>query len=301
MNRIVNEKSGSDKKVLMIVIGGIHGNELSGVKAINNTFATLEESNISIHGKIIGIAGNLQAIEAKKRFLKYDLNRCWTQEFIDATLTKSSELCENEDIELKELYHLISNLLNEGYQQTIIVDLHATSADNGSFIVNAGMPAQDSVVKSLRLPIVMNLDDYIHGTLLRYFKGPNVTAFAFEGGQIGSDKTAEVHTYGLWQLMAESGLIDEQHDLSMLLHYQELLGAMKKGQPDVVRVLHRHEVKPKDYFHMKPGFGSFQFVEKGELLAEDKSGEIKAPIDGRIFMPLYQNAGDDGFFIVEEV
>ncbi len=206
-----------------------------------------------------------------------------------------------EDIELKELYHLISSLLTEGYQQTIIVDLHATSADNGSFIVNAGMPAQDSVVKSLRLPIVMNLDDYIHGTLLRYFKGPSVTAFAFEGGQIGLDKTAEVHTYGLWQLMTESGLIDEQHDLSMILHYQELIGSMKKGQPNILRVLHRHEVKPQDYFHMKPGFDSFQFIEKGELLAEDKSGAITSPIDGRIFMPLYQIAGDDGFFIVEEV
>jgi succinylglutamate desuccinylase len=52
---------------------------------------------------------------------------------------------------------------------------------------------------------------------------------------------------------------------------------------------------------MKPGFDSFQFIEKGELLAEDKSGAITAPIDGRIFMPLYQIAGDDGFFIVEEV
>ncbi len=301
MNRIINQKSSTDNKVLMIIIGALHGNELSGLKAIHNVFDALEKDNIPVHGKVIGIAGNLQAIAEKRRFLNYDLNRCWTQDFIDATLAKPKALCAQEDIELKALYQLISELLSEDYQQTYIVDLHATSADNGNFIVHAGMPAYDSVIKSLKLPIVMNLDDYIHGTLLRYFKRPSVTAFAFEGGQIGSDKTIEVHTHGLWQLMNESGLIDEQHDLSMLLHYQELLGAMKKGQPDVVRVLHRHEVKPKDYFHMKPGFGSFQFVEKGELLAEDKSGEIKAPIDGRIFMPLYQNAGDDGFFIVEEV
>ncbi len=301
MNRIINQKSSTDNKVLMIIIGALHGNELSGLKAIHNVFDALEKDNIPVHGKVIGIAGNLQAIAEKKRFLNYDLNRCWTQDFIDGTLAKPEALCAQEDIELKALYQLISELLSEDYQQTYIVDLHATSADNGNFIVHAGMPAYDAVIKSLKLPIVMNLDDYIHGTLLRYFKRPGVTAFAFEGGQIGSDKTIEVHTYGLWQLMSESGLIDEQHDLSMLLHYRELLGAMKKGQPDVVRVLHRHEVKPKDYFHMKPGFGSFQFVEKGELLAEDKSGEIKAPIDGRIFMPLYQNAGDDGFFIVEEV
>ncbi|MBO3699379.1 succinylglutamate desuccinylase/aspartoacylase family protein [Roseivirga sp. E12] len=301
MNRILYEKSGSDNNVLMIVIGGLHGNELSGVKAIQSVFNTLEESNIKVHGKIVGIAGNLQAISEKKRFLNYDLNRCWTQDFIDEILAKPESLCEKEDIELRELYHLISDLLSENYRQTYIVDLHATSADNGNFIVHAGMPAYDSVIKSLKLPIVMNLDDYIQGTLLRYFKAPTVTAFAFEGGQIGAEKTKEVHTYGIWQLMSESGLIDEQHDMSMILHYQELLGSMKKNQPNILRVLHRHEVKPHDFFHMKPGFDSFQFVEKGELLAEDKSGEIKAPIEGRIFMPLYQNAGDDGFFIVEEV
>lgn len=301
MNRIINEKVGSDKKVLMIVIGSLHGNELSGIKAIENVFSFLDEAQIPVNGKIIGIAGNIQAIQAKKRFLNYDLNRCWTQEFIDEIFARPAEECQREDIELKALYRLISELLSEDYQQTYIVDLHATSADNGSFIVHAGMPAYDSLLKTLRLPIVMNLDDYIQGTLLHYFKRPNVTAFAFEGGQIGLDKTAEVHTYGIWQLMHHSGLIDEQHDLSKLLHYEELVGSMKKNQPDILRVLYRHEIKTKDYFHMKPGFDSFQAVEKGELLAQDKNGEITAPVDGRVFMPLYQAAGDDGFFIVEEI
>lgn len=301
MNRIISERAGSDKKILMIVIGSLHGNELSGIKAIKKIFNFLDEAEIPVYGKIIGIAGNIQAIQAKKRFLNYDLNRCWTQDFIDEILNKPAEECKEEDIELKELYHLISGLLSEGYQQTFIVDLHATSADNGNFIVHAGMPAYDSLIKTLRLPIVMNLDDYIEGTLLRFFKRPNVTSFAFEGGQIGADKTAEVHTYGIWQLIHHSGLIDEQHDLSKLLRYEELIGSMKQHQPEILRVLYRHEVKTKDYFHMKPGFDSFQMVEKGELLAQDKNGEITAPVDGRIFMPLYQAAGDDGFFIVEEI
>lgn len=37
---------------------------------------------------------------------------------------------------------------------------------------------------------------------------------------------------------------------------------------------------------------------KGVQLASDNSGEIKAPLDGKIFMPLYQKQGNDGFFIV---
>lgn len=286
----------------MILIGGLHGNELSGIKAIQNVFDFLEETDRPIHGKVIGIAGNLQAIEAKKRFLSYDLNRCWTTEHITETLAKAEAECADEDIELRALYALLCELLDEQkYEHTYIVDLHATSADNGNFIVHAGMPTGNSILKELKLPIVMNLDNYIQGTLLRYFKRPNVTSFAFEGGQIGAAKTIEVHTYGIWQLIHHSGLIDTQHDLSKLIHYEELIQSIQQHEPNIIRVLYRHEVKAHDLFHMKPGFDSFQPIDKGQLLAEDRSGEITAPIGGRIFMPLYQNIGDDGFFIVEEV
>ena len=43
-----------------------------------------------------------------------------------------------------------------------------------------------------------------------------------------------------------------------------------------------------------------QRVREGEIIAQDRHGEIIAPMDGLIFMPLYQRSGNDGFFIVEE-
>jgi len=123
----------------------------------------------------------------------------------------------------------------------------------------------------------------------------------FEGGLIGSDKSTELHTYGLWQVMMSSGLIEKPHDPELSTHYEELIGSLHIDLPRAVRVLHRHEIHPKDYFHMKPGFENFQRVRQGELLAEDKQGLINSPMNGFIFMPLYQNTGNDGFFIVEEV
>lgn len=301
MKRIINQTEGTSKGILMILIGGIHGNELSGIKAIHNVFQFLEEDNIKVNGKLIGIAGNLQAIEAKKRFIDYDLNRCWTAEKINEVFNKKEAELKNEDIELKELFELIDSLLEEDYDQTYIIDLHATSSDNGNFLIHSGIPGNDSSLKALKLPIVVNLDNYIEGTLLKYYHMPGVTSFAFEGGQIGSQKTIEIHTYGIWEFMYDSGLIPEQHDISKILHYQELVSSIHNHHPDMLRVLYRHPVERKDYFRMKPGFGSFQPIEKGELLAEDKKGKITAPVDGQIFMPLYQNTGEDGFFIVEEV
>ena len=52
---------------------------------------------------------------------------------------------------------------------------------------------------------------------------------------------------------------------------------------------------------MKEGFKNFDRIEKGQLLATDRHGNILSPTDGLILMPLYQKQGENGFFIVREV
>jgi succinylglutamate desuccinylase len=42
-------------------------------------------------------------------------------------------------------------------------------------------------------------------------------------------------------------------------------------------------------------------VAAGTLLARDDGGEIRAPFDGLLLMPLYQAQGSDGFFLGREV
>ena len=48
---------------------------------------------------------------------------------------------------------------------------------------------------------------------------------------------------------------------------------------------------------MEPGFANIQPVARGQLLARDRRGEIRAPEDCLVVMPLYQGLGDDGFFL----
>ena len=48
-------------------------------------------------------------------------------------------------------------------------------------------------------------------------------------------------------------------------------------------------------------YRNFKPIHKGEALAKDRDGTIQAPYKGRIFMPLYQQSGEDGFFIVRKV
>jgi succinylglutamate desuccinylase len=63
-----------------------------------------------------------------------------------------------------------------------------------------------------------------------------------------------------------------------------------------MRVEERHGIRPEDQFRMEPGFSNIEPIEAGQLLARDRSGEIRAREKGILFMPLYQGLGDDGFF-----
>lgn len=295
MKRIIESKSSDSNEVLIVLIGSLHGNEKEGIAAITRTFNRLNERFIPVSGKVIGIAGNLQAIAENERFLSHDLNRCWTPEYLKQALAKPVESLVHEDRELVDLYHLLNEIIKEDYQKKYVIDLHTTSADNGNFLVYPGELNDNTIAKKLGLPMITNLDDYLEGTtLLKHYSSDDIISFAFEGGQIGSAKAVDIHAEGIWQLLQLSGLIPKSDQNHLLIDPSE-------GLPSLLKVIHRHGVRTDDDFKMKAGFESFQSIQKGEIIAEDKHGEIRSSYDGMIFMPLYQAAGDDGFFIVEEI
>ena len=182
----------------------------------------------------------------------------------------------------------------------ILVDLHATSSDNGNFIVIPRDEADNRIVRSLKLPIVIDLEKYLAGTLLEYWHRLGFVAFAFEGGLIGSERALNLHTSGIWELLYAAGVLERQHHHEFA-KYDEIVESFVHDLPHKVTVLYHHKVKYGDGFKMKDGYQNFQSVRKGEVVAEDNDGQIIARDSGLIFMPLYQPLGDDGFFIVEEI
>ena len=56
-----------------------------------------------------------------------------------------------------------------------------------------------------------------------------------------------------------------------------------------------------DSFTMKPGFVNFQHVKKGQQMAIKNNILVIASYNGRIFMPRYQNVGEDGFFEIRKI
>jgi succinylglutamate desuccinylase len=300
MDRIIGEFEGKEKGPLIILVGGLHGNELTGLKAIDHIFKKIQDDRINIKGRIIGIKGNKQAIDKKERFIEYDLNRCWTEEHLQYITDKDTHLIFSEDKEVRDLKHFFDSLPENNSTQKICVDLHTTSSDNGNFIVVPETWSDHPVIEALKLPLILDLEKHIKGTLLKYLTKRDYLAFAFEGGLIGSEVAVQLHIAGIWEILLSAGAISSQK-MDGIMQIGTLLQTFAAELPHKLRVRHHYWITEEDNFRMKPGFLNFQKVKAGEIIAEDRNGPIQTPMDGLIFMPLYQQSGNDGFFIVEEL
>jgi succinylglutamate desuccinylase len=300
MNRIIGEFDRGVPGPLVVLMGGIHGNETEGIAAIEGVFLELSQGNYPIHGKVLGLRGNLPAIAAKRRFIDYDLNRCWREEHLPYLLKNKGKLHKVEDHEALAVLEILEYYLQTRYSQKVLVDLHATSSNKGSFVIIPEYYADHPLVKNLQRPVVLNLEGYLKGTLLNYACERGMISFAFEGGLIGSRKAQEIHTAGIWEILQTAGTILPQSS-DKFTAYRNLLYRQAQGLPEIVHVIGVHWVHEGDQFSMQPGYENFTPVKKDEILAYDKRGPVKAPCDGMIFMPLYQQQGNDGFFMVESV
>lgn len=300
MGRIIGEIEGKEKGPLIILIGGLHGNEWAGIKAIERIFHIIRNDGIKTRGKIIGIRGNMKAISRKQRYIHYDLNRCWTQQHLQKFSGENTRFVFSEDREVSELKELFDASSDLDVTQKICVDLHTTSSDNGNFIVVPEIFADHPVIQALKLPLILDLEKHIKGTLLKYLSNKEYLAFAFEGGLIGSEVAVQLHIAGIWEILLVAGAVSPRQ-LNGVMQIGTLLQTFAAELPHKLRVRHHYWITEEDNFRMKPGFMNFQKVKAGEVVAEDRTGPVQIPMDGLIFMPLYQLSGNDGFFIVEEI
>ncbi len=307
LSRVIGRYTGTERGPLLIVLGGIHGNEPAGVKALERMFSMLEvepQNNPNFHffGRLLGLRGNIRAMQAGKRFIVKDLNRQWTKENVARVRQAKDADLDEEDLELRELLEVIEAEI-EDYQpeKMVLLDFHTTTAFGGIFSIATDDPESTRIAVELHAPVVKGLLKGIRGTSLHYFCNenfkPETVAICFESGQHDEKLSVNRAIAALTNCMRSIDCVraedvENRHD-SILMEYS-------KGLPKVTELIEIHSIQPGDKFRMAPGFKNFQDIKKGELLAHDKNGEIHASDDGLILMPLYQKQGDDGFFLIRK-
>ena len=308
MERIIGRYEGTEKGTLLICLGSIHGNEPAGTRALELMFKMLEVEPItnpsfSFKGRLLGLRGNLRAIQAGKRYLEKDLNRQWTVENVNRIMAADLTDLIAEDLEIRELLELI-NLEIADYQpeKIVLLDLHTTTAFGGIFTVVTDAPESLKIGVELHAPVIRGLLKGVKGTSLHYFTQENIgiptVAVCFESGQHNEQLSINRAIAAITNCMRTIGCVraedvENQHD--------QLLIEFSKGLPKVSQLIMTHAIGETDEFVMRSGYKNFQPVQQGEVVADDKKGGIKIVKDGHLLMPLYQKQGDDGFFLIESV
>lgn len=306
--RIIGEYTAHQKGPLLICFGGMHGNESAGVEALSILFRLLaEEPNLNpsfrFFGHMIGLKGNLRALNRKQRYLEKDLNRQWTPENVRRICNTPRHLLQAEDLEIAEIMDIVQARIDWLQpKKLIILDLHTTTAYGGIFSIATDDPESVRIGVEMHAPVIKGLLKGISGTTMHYFSNqhfrPRTVAVTFESGQHEEPLSVNRALAATINCMRTSGLVmaedvENRHD-KLLLEYCS-------GLPKVAEFIMRHTIQPEDQFEMRPGYKNFQTVREGEILAYDRNGPIRAITDGRILMPLYQEQGDDGFFLIRAV
>ncbi|MCL7926874.1 MAG: succinylglutamate desuccinylase/aspartoacylase family protein [marine benthic group bacterium] len=295
--RVVGRVRGTRPGPMVLVIAGLHGNEPAGVRAVERLFHTLGARDTPVRGEIVGLAGNLTALAHGRRFLVRDLNRSWTRRRIASIRARPGDVEESEQLELLEL---IEDLLRGRESESIILDLHTTSSESIPFCTLGDTIRNREFARRLEIPVVLGIEEQIHGALLEYIGARGPVTVGVEGGQHDDPSSVDYHEHVLWTALVQAGCLDAAD----VPDYETRRGALVQARGGLSRffeVRARRAVSEGDGFAMRPGFRNFEPVTEGQPLADDRRGAVVAPEKGRIFLPLYQEQGDDGFFIVRPI
>lgn len=298
--RIIQFIKGEFKGPLLIFIGGIHGNEPDGYQALTHVLPQVAKLE-GLRGDVLGLVGNKKALAKGHRFLTSDLNRMWTKENIDRLKRGDLALHPNaEEEEMLEIYSVLEKYLQKDYDNYYFIDLHTTSAPTIPFITMNDSVVNRSFCKKFPLPIVIGIEEFLEGPLLSYLNEIGYVGFAFEAGQHTDKAAYNRHCAFVWFTLWHSKVITKKQIPNFEYQLQQLRQKEFLKNP-FFEIVDKHAVKPENEFEMEPGFFNFQTIAKGQVLANEKKGQILSHRNARIFMPLYQKQGSDGFFIIRRV
>lgn len=284
----------------LIILGGIHGNEPGGVLAAERVRLRMQKRRAGLRGEVVLLRGNTRALEQSVRYIDADLNRQWTTENVrTAELEKQGIREMSELLEQSELLTVVKEAVSRARGEIYFVDLHTTSAHGQPFATVGDTLRNRRFALTFPLTIVLGLEEQIDGTLLEYVNNLGAITMGVEAGQHEAMTSVDHHEAVIWNATASTGNF-RREDLPELDQSRSLLKRASGGRR-VVEVRHRYAIVPDDGFKMEPGFRNFQAVRRGEVLARDRTGEIKASETGLILLPLYQPLGNDGFFLGREV
>ena len=299
--RILARLVGQSAGPTLVAVTGIHGNEPAGLAAAERIVAWLERERPELSGELVFLAGNLQALERKQRFIDVDLNRQWTPaKLAELAAGTAADGAPVERFEQRALLAALREAAERARGPLHFIDLHTSSATGPPFLTVGDTLRNRRFARSIPLPLILGLEEQVDGALLELLNNYGFVTLGVEAGRHDDPRSIDCHEAVLWLALVATGLLSAAH-APELEPYRARLREASRNVPPVIEVWHRHPIADTDRFRMREGFVNFMPIRRGELLADDRRGSVRAPADGLILFPLYQGQGEDGFFLARAV
>lgn len=298
-SRIIDSFPAQGAPPRLVVFAGVHGNEPSGVLALQRVFEQLRSHQIPLSGQLVGVLGNMEALRQEVRYVNEDLNRLFLPSCIEQVKAAPEEQTF-ETLELVNICDLVDSLEARTEEELFFVDCHTTSSASIPFIsLNEGFPSSLQLAQQIPVAAVIGAEKEIKGCLAEWLNKRGWTGFTYEAGQHQAVISVDNQEAVIWLALRHAGCIDEAQAQPYLDRARATLKQQGTQQQEVYQLLSAHRIRDDEAFRMEPGFRNLQMVRKGERLATSDGEPVVAPVDAYLLMPLYQPQGNFGFFLVQ--
>lgn len=269
-DEIVEINSNKDGPV-SVILAGVHGNEKSGVKALEKLLPNLQIER----GRLFTGFGNPQAIKVNKRYVDYDLNRLFVSDDSLPQETKSTYEYERSKY--------LKTFLNKA---DVLLDVHASTIPESIPFVICEQNAI-GIAKYLPVDVVVSGFDKVEpGGTDYYMNKLGKIGICLESGHVNDSQSIKIAEESILTFLVATGHKD---------------GKLIQRKQKYIKMFKKYFSKTANFVLLRP-FNNFEKVQKGQLIGIDGEQEIRAPKDSVIlFAHNSQKVGDEIFLLGEEM
>ena len=294
---VIDVIEGTTPGPVSVWMGGIHGNEPSGILAITSVMEWLRKHNAPLRGRIIGSRGNPDTLSAGVRHLDLDLNRVFPLPYLyggDLDLPGKDSRRRNAVIDILQQWLASIGNENGGY----FFDLHSFSSHGPPFSIITDTLRNSALARQMNIPVVRNFNENLNGTLTDYVTHAGATAMTIEAGNHDDTETVTRHEQLMRMALVAIGHLYPQ-DVPSYADDCASIAASVQGVPQNLELVDRHPIHEESSFSMHPGLRNLAPVSCGDAIATDADGPVYVGHKRcLVLMPLYQEQGREGFFLV---
>lgn len=267
---IITVDSGNPGKIVVLIVG-VHGNEVCGVNALAKLFPSLE----IIAGKVTFILGNPRAVEAGKRLTEQNLNRM----FLSPELLSDEAKASYEFKRAQEMKPYID-------EAEVTFDVHSSSTPNATPFIIAE-PHTRWLASKFDVPIsVAGFDEHEPGGTDYYANLKGKVGLCIECGYHPAPETEERARVAILTFLSEMSCIAP-------------IAPRPLPEQKVLEVFHLYKTKVDFKPHRL--YEDFEKVAKHTALGTDGDEPVYTPGDGyTLFVGPRNGSGQEAYLLAQD-